>query len=226
VAGNGKVRIFIVLAVALTAAIALIAPIEAGNLRNSGGAGATGNASVIGSQPGAVMWTYYDTTQPAVGNGDNLLRLINPNGNANPSFGAVNNVCAMIYVFDDEQEMGECCGCPLSPADLATFSVEHDLTNNWIFGASPDGNEVGAIAVVAAAPNVAFVPNGSSSNGQNCPAAQNAACNSGCDPTFQPGFSVSTANNLLGSTIHNQTVGLWFSAFGTDRSSAVRRCGR
>jgi hypothetical protein len=50
------------LAVALTAAIALIAPIEAGNLRNSGGAGATGNASVIGSRPGEVMWTYYDTT--------------------------------------------------------------------------------------------------------------------------------------------------------------------
>jgi septal ring-binding cell division protein DamX len=45
------------------------------------------------------------------------------------------------------------------------------------------------------------------SNGQNCPAAQSAVCNSGCDPTIQPGFSVSSASNLLGGIVHNQTVG-------------------
>jgi hypothetical protein len=92
------------------------------------------------------------------GNGDNILRLINPSGNANAAFGAVNGACAMIYVLDDDQEMGECCGYPLSLADMQYFSVKHDLSSNWIFGNNPDGNEVGAIAVVATAPNVALVP--------------------------------------------------------------------
>jgi hypothetical protein len=42
------------------------------------------------------------------------------------------DACAMIYVFDDDEEMVECCGCPLSSADVQYFSVAHDLTANWI----------------------------------------------------------------------------------------------
>jgi hypothetical protein len=92
------------------------------------------SSSVIGSRPGEVLWTYYGTTQAATactstsstgcgygGHGDNILRLINPNGNANRSFGLVKIVCAMIYVFDDDQDMGECRGCALSPADVKVF---------------------------------------------------------------------------------------------------------
>ena len=210
-----KTRVFIVVAVAITAAVALIAPIHASSLRNGTG---TQGALVVGSEPGQILWTYYDTTQAATactsttlggcdygGNGDNILKLINPNGNANAAFGAVNGACAMIYVFDDDEEMGECCGCPLSPADLQNFSVENNLTSNWVFGDNPDGNTVGAIAVVAAAPNAEFVA-GSPSNGHNCATTQTAACNYGCDPTNQPGYDVSAANNLLGSIVHNQTL--------------------
>jgi hypothetical protein len=32
------------------------------------------------------------------------------------------------------------------------------------------------------------------------------ACNGGCDPTNVPGYSVTTANNLLGSITHNQAL--------------------
>ena len=47
-------------------------------------------------------------------NGDNILRLINPNGAANGNLAGAKEqtVCAMIYVFDAHQEMGACCGCP------------------------------------------------------------------------------------------------------------------
>jgi hypothetical protein len=215
---SGKVRGFVFVAVLFTAGAALLAPLHADSLRNGvGGAGAT----VTGSLPGEVLWTYYDTTQSAAactstttgacgvgGNGDNILRLINPNGNGNSTFGAVPDLCAMIYVFDDDQEMGECCGCPLSPSDLLSFSVEQNLTGNWIFGNDPDGNTVGAIAVVASVPNVAALPNGSSSsNGHNCAVAQSAACNAGCDPTGNPSYTPSTAANLLGGIVHNQIVG-------------------
>ena len=114
----------------------------------------------------------------------------------------------MIYVFDDDEEMGECCGCPLTSAQLATFSVFQNLTSNWgIQGLDPTvaDNGNGAIAIVAAAPNVpvSFVPG--LSNGQGC-ANGDFACNFGCDPTNTPGYSVTTANNLLGSITHNEVV--------------------
>jgi hypothetical protein len=216
-ASIGKVRIFIIVIGALIA-ISSLTPAHANPVQERA---ASSKAMVCGCIPGEVLWTYYDTTQSLTtctsttttpcdvgGNGDNILRLINPAGNANPVFGEVTDTCAMIYVFDDEQEMGECCGCPLSPADLATFSVRHNLTGNWIFGGGPDGNGVGAIAVVAVAPNVDVVLNGSApTNGHNCALSQSAACNAGCDPTSQPGYVVTTSNNLLGGIVHNQFVG-------------------
>ena len=112
----------------------------------------------------------------------------------------------MIYVFDDDEEMGECCGCPLSPAGLESFSVKHDLTSNFIFGNNPDANGVGSIAVVATGSNTDYVSAGPS-NGHNCPITQSGACYAGCDPTTQPGYPVTPANNLLGGITHNQQVG-------------------
>ena len=208
------VRFASMLVVVLLSFATLGRSLHAASMRN----GIPVKPSVTGSAPGSVSWTYYETTltptsctTPGVGgcdnggNGDNLLRLINPNGNANPSYGFIANVCAMIYVFDNDQEMGACCGCPLSPTDFESFSVEHDLTANFIFGGNPNATKVGAIAVVAADSNVAYVPNDASSNDHNCSNTQSAACNGGCDPTEIPGYWISS-DNLLGGISHNQTV--------------------
>ena len=188
----------------ITAAMAT--PTGAGSLRQ----GSTPQPSSFSAgEPGEVLWTYYDTIGAPGGAGDNILTLINPNGSANSNLGGSGaGTCAMIYVFDDDEEMGECCGCPISPAGIQAFSVEQNLTSNWgITGAEGRDNASGAIAIAAAAPNVAFVPAGASaSNGQFCPITQSGACNAGCDPTAQPGYTVSSANNLLGSIVHNQLV--------------------
>ncbi len=208
---------------------------NAGTLRNGS---TSGGASVTGSLPGQVQWTYYqtihgdtafaqlcppdggppDVTCNVTGVGDNILRLINPNGAANGNLAGAKEqtVCAMIYVFDDDQEMGECCGCPLSSTQLATFSVERNLTANWGIN-SPEtstvpfaDNILGSIAIVASAPNtigVPFGPFGSTfvNTGGGGAAGQclGASC---CDPTNTPGYSVTTASNLLGSITHNQAV--------------------
>jgi len=202
---------------ALLVAIALSASANAATLRR----GSTGGgATVTGALPGQVLWTYYETTEVFTfcdsttadpdgcnvgGNGDNIIRLINPNGAANGNLAGAKEqtVCAMIYVFDDDEEMGECCGCPISSAGLNTISVEFNLTSDWGISGGPEGGDHknGAIAIVAAAPNsVACLdhPGGG------------AACHTlglaGCDPTNVPGYSVTTASNLLGSVTHNQRV--------------------
>jgi hypothetical protein len=122
-------------------------PIVAGSLRE----GSTLSNGVSAGGPGEALWTYYDLTGAAGGAGDNILTLINPNGSANPTLiGRASDACAMIYVFDDDQEMGECCGCPISPAGIETFSVEHDLTSDWgITGAGGRDNASGVISVIA-----------------------------------------------------------------------------
>ena len=75
------------------------------------------------------------------GDGDSLVRIVDSAGGVSPA----NNRCANIYIFDDDQELQECCSCPLSPNGLRTISVINDLTSNPQF-ASPLG--VGVIAVL------------------------------------------------------------------------------
>ncbi len=189
---------------------------------HQGSLGSSGTA--IQSEPGRVLWTYYQTIQlgelclpngdippgqapcNTSSNADNIIRLVNPNGAANGLLVGARpqTVCAMIYVFDDDEEMGECCGCPVSSAGLATFSVQNNLTSNWALANAGDGsssldpsNGIGAIAIVAAAPNATFPA--------TC-ADASRGCTGGCDPTNVPGYSVTIANNLLGSITHNQMV--------------------
>jgi hypothetical protein len=44
------------------------------------------------------------------------------------------NLCAMIYVFDNDQQLTECCGCLVTPNGLRTLSVKKDLTSNPLTG--------------------------------------------------------------------------------------------
>jgi hypothetical protein len=221
-------RKYILKALGLAVAISLgfmAASVNAASLRQ----GSTSSSGAVnGSLPGQVLWTYFQTVNTGDGSiaqlcpprtggggledalcnnagvGDNILRLINPNGAANGNLAGAKpqTVCAMIYVFDDDEEMGACCGCPLSSAGLATFSVAHNLTSNWgiplseIGAALTNDNALGAIAIVAAAPNTTACLG----------AGGGSACNGGCDPTNVPGYSATTTSNLLGSITHDQAV--------------------
>jgi len=198
------------------AAFAVSGPANAASLREG-----SVSAASFGALPGEVLWGYYETTYEGIlcsssgaatfpggcnhqGNGDNILRLINPNGFANTNLaGAISQpVCAMVYVFDDNQEMGECCGCPITSNGLLNFSFNHNLTSNWAVS-GPDGGfqGIGSVAVVAASVNTGILGFG---NGKGCTSTQSGACNGGCDPTNTPGYIVSNINNLLGSITHNQ----------------------
>src|SRR5215475_10482315 len=44
------------------------------------------------------------------------------------------NLCAMIYVFDADQQLTECCGCVETHNGLRTISVRSNLTSNPLTG--------------------------------------------------------------------------------------------
>jgi hypothetical protein len=60
------------------------------------------------------------------------------------------NLCAMIYVFDNDQQLTECCGCVETHNGLRTLSVRRDLTANPLTGVISNN---GVIKVVSAAVN-------------------------------------------------------------------------
>jgi len=60
------------------------------------------------------------------------------------------NLCAMIYVFDADQQLTECCGCVETHNGLRTLSVRSNLTSNPLTGVV---SRNGVIKIVSAAVN-------------------------------------------------------------------------
>jgi len=87
---------------------------------------------------------------------DATVRIDNPGspvvlpGDA-PTTGDI-NLCAMIYVFQDDQQLTECCGCLVTPDGLRTLSVSKDLTNNPLTGISTKPAD-GVIKIVSGTVN-------------------------------------------------------------------------
>ena len=86
------------------------------------------------------------------------------------------NLCAMIYVFDADQQLSECCGCVETHNGLRTLSVRADLTSNPLTGIV---SRNGVVKIVSAAVN-----------------------NSRCDPTS----NVSPKSNLRAWATHIQNA--------------------
>jgi hypothetical protein len=102
------------------------------------------------------------------------------------------NLCAMIYVFDADQQLTECCGCVETHNGLRTLSVRHDLTSNPLTGVV---STTGVIKIVSAAVN-----------------------NSPCDPTS----NVSPKANLRAWVTHIQNpVGTAYPITETESSDST-----
>jgi hypothetical protein len=102
------------------------------------------------------------------------------------------NLCAMIYVFDADQQLSECCGCVETHNGLRTLSVRRDLTSNPLTGRVSTN---GVIKIVSAAVN-----------------------NSPCDPTS----NVTPTANLRAWGTHIQNpVGAAFPITETEFSDST-----
>jgi len=89
------------------------------------------------------------------------------------------NLCSMIYVFDNDQEMVACGGCIETHDGLRTLSVKKDLTANPLTGVAPNN---GVIKIVSA--------------------AVNGGGSTGCDPTS----NVTPVSNLRAWATHVQNA--------------------
>jgi hypothetical protein len=93
--------------------------------------------------------TYYSNAN-TTGAPDATVRVIN-DGNTGPSGdSSPGDLCAAFYVFDDSQEMQECCSCEVSADGLIAESVNRDLLGNSL---TSFVNHRGVIKLVSTSPN-------------------------------------------------------------------------
>lgn len=123
-----------------------IASISAGGLVTATQIGITGvQASLPGVQASATL-----TVQPLLAIGyfasasgaDSTIRITNPALTGQ-------DLCAMVYVFDQDQQMSECCGCLVSQDGLLTLSLNRNLLSNPLTGVPA---QTGTVMLVPAAP--------------------------------------------------------------------------
>jgi len=70
----------------------------------------------------------------------------------NPGTDSTADLCAMIYVFQNDQQLTECCGCVVTSNGLRTLSVTNDLTSKPLTGISTKPAN-GVIKIVSATVN-------------------------------------------------------------------------
>src|ERR1035438_10283817 len=91
----------------------------------------------------APYFTTYYSNANTTGAPDETVRIIN--GGAEGA-----NLYANFYVFDDSEELTECCSCLVTPDGLLSESVNNNLTANPITGIKPTR---GVIKVISDAEN-------------------------------------------------------------------------
>jgi hypothetical protein len=82
--------------------------------------------------------TYYSNAN-TTGAPDETVRIINGGATGN-------NLYADIYVFDDSEELTECCSCQVTPDGLLSESVNKNLTANPITGIKPTRGVIKVLA--------------------------------------------------------------------------------
>jgi hypothetical protein len=105
--------------------------------------GSTTIAAQVGSVTGSAALTvmplalvsYFNHAAVVQSGLDGTVQIVNPGL-------ALGNLCAMVYVFDQKQELNECCGCTISDNGMRTLSVTNDLTANPLTGVKPNVGEV------------------------------------------------------------------------------------
>jgi|ERR1035438_2538041 hypothetical protein len=117
------------------------------------------SAQTVDEVTDAYQVTYYSNAK-VIGAPDGFVHIVNPgtsvttiNANGKPLNG---NLCADIYVLNNDQQVIECCGCTLTPDSERTLTININLLGNPINPGlvTPDG----VIKVVSAAYNLPKSP--------------------------------------------------------------------
>jgi hypothetical protein len=105
---------------------------------------ASGSALAQAGNSASYFTSYYSNANTA-GAQDATVRMINDGGSGG-------TLWAAIYVFDDSQELQECCACLITPDGLLSESVNKQLTANPLTGRLPKRGVIKVISSMTGDP--------------------------------------------------------------------------
>jgi len=158
-----------------------------------------------------------------VGTTDDVIRIIDTNVRAASGSGTdfgPQPLCAMVYVFDEYQEMQECCGCPVSAGGRIDLSVDgltrlpaDDFLAGGVTGVPPPSLLYrGTIKIVSTNSSITALLSGAS----NGPCAGQEAVI--CDPALDA-FTATPTASMRAWTTHLQTANAgWVSETRFERT--------
>jgi len=103
--------------------------VQVGSTKLTASAGGVSNSAAVQVVPELAV-NYFDLAAAQAAGSDGTIRVTNPG-----LTGA--DLCAMFYVYDQNQELSECCGCVVSPNGLRTLSLVSDFNSDPLTGTPP-----------------------------------------------------------------------------------------
>ena len=109
---------------------------------------------------------YSHNAGPVPGAPDQTVRIINVGLGGTPLTSPVGDICANIYVFDNNQEMIACCAQRITPNELDSASVGNQLTNNPVTSVVPWAGVIKIVLTPAGSTtcNASSFPDGASAS--------------------------------------------------------------
>jgi hypothetical protein len=106
-------------------------------------------AVLMAVEPQTYLITHYSNNAGPGSAVDQLVRLVNVGTGGTPLTSPRGDICANIYVFDNNQEMVACCSCRLTANELASASVAEQLANNPLTSVVPTAGVIKILPIIA-----------------------------------------------------------------------------
>src|SRR5271166_3350512 len=154
-----------------------------------------GMAAAESEEAGEEVQNYFSNAHTTGGQGFvNVTAPFEGNMTASSPVEQEGEICAMFYVFDTDQAMQACCGCPITADQLLTLSISQEIAPN----PTARGTLVhdGSIRILATEPNATFNPLIKTPPFENCDSG-NGIC---CDPAA----AITPENELVAWAHHIQ----------------------
>src|ERR1700688_3167762 len=187
--------------------------------------------------PDTQQINYFSNAHVPAGNGANIY-ITDP---LEASVTQPEEICAMLYVFDTQQGLQECCGCPVTSDGLLVLNITASLTSNPLSLINPPFFSDGVLRLLSARSNASTTPNGAIPDTSFSLLRPGVWCDRGtgvcCDPSG--GFSSANRNSTLtliptlrAWADHTQDPPITEAAFSelptnpNDASSLAEACGQ
>jgi hypothetical protein len=106
---------------------------------------------VASAQDDSPFTTSYFSNNTTEGAPAGTLRLSNDGATVGLTFfgrGSALTLCANIYVFAADQQLAECCSCPVTPNGLVEENIQTNLLNNTLTRVVPNQGVIQIVATV------------------------------------------------------------------------------